>query len=41
MATIFDDIFKRIFLSENARILINISPEFVSKGPINITSALV
>ena len=31
-----DDIFKRIFVNENARILIEISLKFVPKGPIKI-----
>ena len=30
-----DDIFKCIFVNENARISIKISLKFVSKGPIN------
>ena len=36
-----DDIFKCIFVNENVRISINISPKFVPKGPINNISALV
>ena len=36
-----DDTFKRIFLNENARISIKISPKFVPKGPINNIPALV
>ena len=36
-----DDIFKRIFLNENVRISIKISPKFVPKGPISINPALV
>ena len=36
-----DDICKRIFLNQNVRILINISLEFVPKGPINNIPALV
>ena len=36
-----DDIFKRIFLNENARISIKISLKFVPKGPINNIPALV
>ena len=36
-----DDIFKRIFLNQNIRIPINISLEFVPKGPINNIPALV
>ena len=36
-----DDIFKRIFLNENVRILIKISLKFVPKGPINNNPALV
>ena len=36
-----DDTFKRIFLKENVRISITISPKFVHKGPINSTAALV
>ena len=35
------DIFKRIFLNENVRILIKISLKFVPKGPINNIPALV
>ena len=36
-----DDTFKRIFLNENVRISIKISPTFVSRGPINNIPALV
>ena len=36
-----DDIFKCIFLNENIWTLIEISPEFVPKGPINNIPALV
>ena len=36
-----DDIFKCIFLNENAWILISISLKFVPKGPINNIPALV
>ena len=36
-----DDIFKWIFLNENAWILINISLEFVPRGPINNIPTLV
>ena len=36
-----DDMFKRIFLNENVRILIKISLKFVPKGPINNIPALV
>ena len=36
-----DDTFKHIFLNENVRISIKISPKFVPKGPINNNSALV
>ena len=36
-----DDIFKYIFLNENAWILMKISLEFVPKGPINNIPALV
>ena len=36
-----DDIFKRIFFNQNVRIPINISLEFVPKGPINNIPALV
>ena len=35
-----DDIFKRIFLNQNVRIPINISLEFVPKGPVNNIPAL-
>ena len=38
---IADDIFKCIFLTENIRISIKISPKFVRKGPINNILALV
>ena len=36
-----DNIFKCIFLNENVRTSINISPKFVPKGPINNIPALV
>ena len=36
-----DDIFKCIFLNENAWIVIKISLKFVPKGPINDILALV
>ena len=36
-----DDIFKRIFLSENVWISINISSTFVAKGLINNIAAVV
>ena len=36
-----DDTFKRIFLNENIRIAIKISPKFVHNGPINNIPALV
>ena len=36
-----DDTFKHIFLNENIRISIKISPKFVPKGPINNIPALV
>ena len=36
-----DDTFKRIFVNENVRILIEISPKFVPKGPIDNIPALV
>ena len=36
-----DDTFKRIFVNENVRILIEISLKFVPKGPINNIPALV
>ena len=36
-----DDIFKRIFVNENARILIEISLKFVPKGPISNIPALI
>ena len=38
---IADDTFKRIFVNENVRILIEISLKFVPKGPINNIPALV
>ena len=38
---IADDTFERIFVNENARILIEISLKFVPKGPINNIPALV
>ena len=42
MADIFaDNIFKRIFLNENVKILIQISLKFVSKGSIDNKPALV
>ena len=41
MAAIPDDIFKCIFLNENAYISVKISLKFVSKGPINNYPALV
>ena len=42
MAAIFQTTFyKRIFLSENVRIAIDISPKFVPKSPINNIPALV
>ena len=37
----FPDIFKCIFLNENALISITISPTFVHKSPINNIPALV
>ena len=40
-AILQDDIFKRIFLNQNVRIPINISLEFVPKGPFNNSTALV
>ena len=40
-AVVADDIFKCIFLNENDRIPIKISPTFVPKGPINNIPALV
>ena len=40
-AILADDIFKRIFLNENVRILTQISLKFVPKGPIDNKSALV
>ena len=36
-----DDTFKRIFVNENVRILIEISLKFVTKGPINNIPAMV
>ena len=36
-----DDTFKRIFLNENVRVLIKISPKYVPKSPINNNPALV
>ena len=36
-----DDTFKRIFLNENVRISIKISPKFVPKGPINNIPAMI
>ena len=36
-----DDTFERIFLNENVRISIKISPKFVPKDPINNDPALV
>ena len=36
-----DDTFERIFVSENVRISIKISPKFIPKGPINNIPALV
>ena len=36
-----DDIFKRIFLNENARFLTKISPKFLAEGPIYNNPALV
>ena len=36
-----DDIFKRIFMNETARIYVTISLKFVSKGAINNNPALV
>ena len=36
-----DDTFKRIFLNENIRISIKISPKFVTKGLINNIPSLV
>ena len=41
MDTIFQDIFKCIFLNENVWISIKISLKFVPKGPINNIPALV
>ena len=40
-AILADDFFKCIFMNEKLRILIPISPKFVPKGPVDITSALV
>ena len=40
-AILADDIIKRIFLNENVGILIEVSLEFVPKGPIDNKSALV
>ena len=40
-AILADDIIKRIFLNENVSILIEVSLEFVPKGPIDNKSALV
>ena len=40
-AILADDIFKHIFLNDNARILIEISLKFVPKGTVNNKSALV
>ena len=40
-AILADDIFKRIFLNEKFRILIQISPQFAPKRPIDNKSALV
>ena len=40
-AILADDIFKRIFLNENVKILIQISLQFVPRGPIDNKSALV
>ena len=36
-----DNTFKLIFVNENVRILINISPKFVPRGPINNIPTLV
>ena len=36
-----DDTFKRIFVNENVRVLIEISLKFVPKGPINNIPALI
>ena len=42
MAAIFaDNLFRCIFLNENLRILIDISPMFVTKGAINNNPSLV
>ena len=40
-AILADDIFKWIFLNENGRIPIQISPKLVPKSPINNKPALV
>ena len=40
-AILADDYFKRIFLNEKLRILIQISLKFVPKGPIDNNPALV
>ena len=40
-AILADDNFKCIFLNKNLRILIQISPKFVSQGPIDNNPALV
>ena len=40
-AILADNIFKRIFLNENDKILIQISLKFVPKGPIDNNPALV
>ena len=40
-ATFADDIFKRIFLNENIRILVQFSLKFVPKGSIDKIPALV
>ena len=40
-AILAEDIFERIFLNENVRILIQISLKFVPKGPIDNKSILV
>ena len=41
MATTFADIFKRIFLNENIRILIQFSLKFVPEGSIDNIPAIV
>ena len=41
VAILVDDIFKRIFLNEYARIAIQISLKFVPNGRIDNTAALV